>query len=249
LSDTVSVLEDSKDSSEIGHWSCGSGPAAERVFTSLHREISELQRSIASIDQRAFPIGKWSSLSDDSFCPEYKSIHRFRWTNRAPFEGVIAFLTKQCGGNFLDRGVIGVKSSSSSANSSVKYIVELENGNAYYSEDCPDQWICYDLLNMRLLLSGYSIRTNFYGVNSDHPRSWVIEVTDNVEALDWIQVDHRTNNSDLNTGTADKSYAILTPQPKPFRYIRLRLTGPTHANSNRMYLQAFELFGDLYVPE
>jgi hypothetical protein len=77
----------------------------------------------------------------------------------------------------------------------------------------------------------------------------VIEVTDNIEALDWKQVDDREDEADLNAPAADKSFPILVPPPEPFRYVRLRLTGRTYSNSNCLYLQAFELFGDLYISE
>jgi hypothetical protein len=98
LSDTITVLGDWKDSS-----------ALERVLTTHDQEIWELKRAIASLDQRTFPKGKWSSHCDDSILPEYKSIHRFRFSNRPPFKGVIAFLTKQSSGNVSDQGIIGLK--------------------------------------------------------------------------------------------------------------------------------------------
>jgi hypothetical protein len=159
---------------------------------------------------------------------------------------MIDYLTKVCGGNVHDRGIVTVISLTGCDR--VKQAVALEGDDYYCSESKPDQWICYDFHDMRVTPRGYLIRTNGGGTNGAHLRSWVIDGTTDSEVTGWAEIDRRENNSDLNGVMFHACFPIFKTSDKSYRYIRLRMTGPTHTNNHYLYILGFELFGELYTP-
>jgi hypothetical protein len=57
----------------------------------------------------------------------------------------------------------------------------------------------------------------------------------------WIEIDRRDNNNDLNGKNISRQFAIS--HPDEFQMIRLRQTGKNHAGSDCLIFSAFELFG------
>jgi hypothetical protein len=82
----------------------------ELYLKSVHQQICELKKSISMIDRKAFWAGKWSALTEESPLPEHKSIHCFLRTRSWPPTGIINYLTKRCGANVHDRGIVTVTS-------------------------------------------------------------------------------------------------------------------------------------------
>jgi hypothetical protein len=219
----------------------------ELYLKAVHQEICELKKSISMIDRKTFWAGKWSALTEESPLPEHKSIHCFLRTRQWPPTGIINYLTKRYGANVHDSRKVTV--TSLTGGNLVKQAVALENTEYYCSDNGLDHWICYDFHDMRVIPWGYSIRTNGYGPNGPHLRSWVIEGTTDFEVTGWKPIDPRENNSDLNGVGFYACFPITRPPEESYRYIRLKMTGPTHRNDHYLYIWGFELFGELYTPE
>jgi hypothetical protein len=218
----------------------------ESYLKSVHQQICELKKSISEIDRKTFWAGKWTALNEESPHPQHKSIHCFLMSGSWPPTGMINYLTKNYGGNVHDRNVVTVTSLSGC--NRVRQVVELEGDDYYSTENTPGQWICYDFHDMRVTPRGYSIRTNGEGKNANHLRSWVIEGTTDSDVTGWAEIDQRENNSDLNGITFHACFPIFKRSDESYRYIRLRMTGPTHHNQLYLYILGFELFGELYTP-
>jgi hypothetical protein len=76
----------------------------------------------------------------------------------------------------------------------------------------------------------------------------VIEVT-NDRGSSWTMIDRRDNNMDLNGSGIIQTFRISTTPNGEFRYIRIRLIGPTHSGDYYLRMCAFELFGQFQIRE
>jgi hypothetical protein len=115
-------------------------------------------------------------------------------------DGIIAHLTRECGGNVHDCHVIDVTSglfeketrganpySGAYCNNRfyvAKNVADLGTDPHFYSayrredEDIPhtrNNWICYDFRERRIVPTRYIIRTNWHGRGGRHLKSWLVE--------------------------------------------------------------------------
>jgi hypothetical protein len=104
-------------------------------------------------------------------------------------DGIIAHLTRECGGNVHDSEVVEVTSGSleketkGAHSHSAKNVVYLETDSCFYAahrnftKDIPhtrNNWVCYDFRERRIVPTHYAIRTSYYG---SHLKSWVVETS------------------------------------------------------------------------
>jgi hypothetical protein len=213
---------------------------------SIHQDIHELKKSIKEVERRAFPFGKWTSLEEGRLPRETKSIHAFPMSRVWPPAGSIGFLTKWVGENVHQNGIITVRGNSPDKAKDLRNVVDLNTNTYYCSQYGPNQWICYDMNKMRILPRGYSIRSNA-NATAHHLRSWVIEATNNFDSPNWTELDRRENASDLNGSYSHACFPMSTQAVESYRYIRLRMTGPTSSKDNCLYITGLELFGELTI--
>jgi hypothetical protein len=166
-------------------------------------------------------------------------------------DGVVGFLTRRCGGNVHEREcILAFSDSEYSAAYRPQNAADLSAANYFCSAHSPNQSIGYDFKdNQAISPTHYAIRSvPGWSVNSYHPKSWVIEVTnDRSNANSWVEIDRRENNSELNgTGIVGR-FAISHLQSGGFRCIRFRQTGINHHNDHYLGIGAFELFGELRI--
>ena len=90
-----------------------------------------------------------------------------------------------------------------------------------------------------------SERQACYYSGERHPKSWVLEVSNDGRQGSWEVVDSRENNEDLNDRHVIRDFAISAPPSGAFRLVRLRLTGKNHMETDRLVISALELFGAL----
>ena len=58
-----------------------------------------------------------------------------------PLDGIIAQLTRECGGNVHENGLVIV---TSSGTGKLEAVVDLKSNSSIMSHDSPNSWICYD---------------------------------------------------------------------------------------------------------
>ena len=159
--------------------------------------------------------------------------------------GIIAYLTRKCGGNVHKKGIVNVTASSGSQ---PEEAADLDSDSDFCSEDRKNSWICYDFRGRRVTPTSYSIRSHgsYTRSTSDlvaHPRSWVLEVSNTGREGSWQVVDRRENYKDLNDSHEIRNFGV--PPSGDFRFVRLRLTGKTHQGNDCLHICALELFGVL----
>ena len=166
----------------------------------------------------------------------------FLFYDLQPMEGIIAHLTRECGGSVHDKRVVEVTASSESLfGYDARHVVELGKHSWFQSDGESNSWICYDFKDLRVAPTGYSIRTTL----QCHLRSWVFEVSNDGRDGSWLVVDTRDNNEDLNDQRVTRNFAISAPTHGSFRFVRLRQTGKNHHGCDTLELSALEVFGTL----
>jgi hypothetical protein len=165
-------------------------------------------------------------------------------------DGVVGFLTRRCGGNVHERQCIRVFADSEySGCYRVQNAADLSTDNFFCSANAPNQSLGYDFKDHQSISpTHYAIRSIGWGVNSWHPKSWVIEVTnDRSNENSWVEIDRRENNCELNGSGIVRVFSISHPQSGGFRFIRLRQTGTNHRGDHYLGFAAFELFGEFRI--
>jgi hypothetical protein len=166
----------------------------------------------------------------------------------SPLDGVIAHLTRECGGNVHQKGVVTITGHHYYADNTYPAwsAADLTADSVFYSKDEPNQSLTYDFRDRRLRVTHYSIRSRYDGNDDNYYlRSWVIEGS--VDDVTWIEVDRRDNNDRLKGRNATHCFEVQSRSDdfRLVRLVRLRQTGPNHYSSpdHRMVISGFELFG------
>ena len=156
-------------------------------------------------------------------------------------DGVIAYLTRECGGNVHERRVVNVTVSSNGDNA--RNAVDLGTERYYGSRDERNSWICYDFKERRVVPTSYSVRSCKWGPGGAHLKSWVIEVSN--DRSSWTEIDRRDNN-DLNGYFLTENFEISRVPSEGIRFFRLKQTGENHRGDNQLSVNSLEIFGTLF---
>jgi hypothetical protein len=190
-----------------------------------------------SIDVREFVTPRFSHFLGRVVC---------NFDRARPLDGIVAYLTRQCGGNVADSGIVGATANSVFHQGyGAKNALDLTVDSRYGSQPRPNQWLCIDFKEREVAITHYSIRSQFNsGVGGAHPKSWVLEGS--ADKSVWSELDVRKDNAQLNAQNTIATWR--TNVSERVRYVRLRMTGPNHARGDALWISSFELFGILYEP-
>jgi hypothetical protein len=167
----------------------------------------------------------------------------FPFISERPLDGIIAQLTRDCGGNVVAEEIINLSASSIWGDEyAVDNAVDFDSDEDFATADVPDQFITYDFKDRKVELTGYTIQSRRHDTNwaYGNMKSWVIECGDDLENL--TVVDQRTDDAVLNG--KGKIHHFLVKSSKPARFIRVRHIGPGHHMQYFAY-SALEFFGQL----
>jgi hypothetical protein len=180
-----------------------------------------------------------SDLISQSVLPE-----RFFKFTGSPFEGIIAHLTREIGGNVADRGIVEITASSVwDDRYNAKYVADLTDvGHIFNSKNEGNQWIEWNFKNAEIEPTHYSIRTHSRDSGKAHLQNWVLEGRIGDEK--WRVLDERHSDSQLNGSSRIAMFDISTRSR--VRLIRLRQIGPNHSGDHELAFTALEFFGDLF---
>jgi hypothetical protein len=183
--------------------------------------------------------------------------------------GIVAHLTRECGGNVHDRHVVDVTSGSfekehygANPHSGdykndpcwvAKNAADLESAVGFWSafrdkrENIPhtrNNWLCYDfsvLKDRRILPTHYTIRTNGVGWGNWHLKSWLVETS--VDGKSWREVAREEGNRQLNGRWFTATFPVAGDGE--CRFIRLVNIGRNHEGTDTLQISAWEIFGVL----
>jgi hypothetical protein len=181
-------------------------------------------------------------------------------------DGIIAHLTRECGGNVHDHHhVVEITSGSfeketqganphsgafdNDPDNAAKNAADLETDSCFYSafhnprEDIPhtrNNWICYDFKERRIMPTHYTIRTWHGDPDASHLKSWLVETS--MDGENWQEVAREENNK-LNGKWFTATFAVAGGGE--CRFIRLVNIGRNHAGYDQLWISAWEIFGGL----
>ena len=127
--------------------------------TALSEEVSRLREAfgerILAVEQEAHEAVR---VLRDEIQPKIKQRDPVTISPTDPLNGIIAYLTRECGGNVHENRVVEV--TASSGRDKVKYAVELGTNSQFDTDNKPNQWICYNFKGRSVAPTSYSIRTH-----------------------------------------------------------------------------------------
>jgi hypothetical protein len=201
----------------------------EEQIPSLHDQITFLKEEMRMLGVKRFPPGN------------------------DPLEGIIAYLTRQCGGNVSDHQIVNATGSRASWGAP-RNVADLTANSGYGSifrgddEAIPHErnnWIRYEFRDRKIIPTHYSIRSAVNGGrNGANLRNWLIETS--MDGEHWTEVDHRENNSELNARDTTRRFRVARCQL--CRFIQLVNIGRNHRVTERRDQLAFsswEILGSL----
>ena len=184
---------------------------------------------------------------------EMEKAKSFDYTKENEFKGIINNFMIQTKGQ-IEQKVNITSSSVYNDKDNVKPTnVALFDDTAKFfsSGDEEDSWIRFDFRGSRVLPSGYTIRSAAGGQNDIHPRSWVIEGSNDEET--WVTI-HKVDGCDILNGKNIVHTFIINNKESEtrFRFIQMRLTGPNWFGflykrecAYCLTIDSFELYGHL----
>ena len=111
---------------------------------------------------------------------------------------------------------------------------------SFISKNASDSWLCIEFLKNRIVPKNYSIRSYNCSPGGYHPKSWVIEGSNDKNK--WVVIDERNNCTYLNGCSLVHTFNIENQNDGEYKYIRMRATSP---DCNVLAINSIELFGQL----
>jgi hypothetical protein len=169
-------------------------------------ELRTLSAKIAELAPSPLIRGFHGSDRIKLFVPRVNSLYR----------GMIGYLTRRYGGHVCDTECVDVFSDSvynSSGSYLARNVADLFGDSVFVSSNIPNQSIGYDFKENQLITpTHYAIRSQHHPVNCCHPKSWVIEVTNDESGMKaWTEIDRRVNNNELNGKHVVRTFEISPP--------------------------------------
>jgi hypothetical protein len=209
----------------------------------LEGELDLLSRQSHQISETNRNLWQLLGLGQDGVSPHFgRNRSRFQYDRTAPLRGIIADLTAKAEGNVHEKGIVNITSKTAQDINSVKEIANLQANTYFWSREGPGQWICLDFLGRRAEITQYTIKSSPHRRGGHHLKSWVLEVSQN--GTNWTLIDRHQDDTELNDKGAIRNYHVI--EGPPMRFVRLRQTGPNHADARYLILGAIELFGNLF---
>ena len=186
--------------------------------------------------------------SDSTIRPRRQFTYPTREINPL-FDGIINYLTRECGGNVHDKGIVNITSSSEDGLHEPKHVADFRNAYWFVPKKEPCGWICYDFKERRVIPTSFTVQWagDLAGLTPTH---FSLEVSNDQES--WTEVHHVDNYTTLAFKHTINSFEDVSNIPvsnvpsEGFRFIRLRATEENGPLSWDFGLASLEIFGTLF---
>ncbi|KAK8875346.1 hypothetical protein M9Y10_005511 [Tritrichomonas musculus] len=169
--------------------------------------------------------------------------HKIFYNENNEFDGIINFLKTTSTKGIKDE--INVFASSIFDNdfmfSPENAIIYDDQTRYFVSNDEENSWLCIDFKDHKIVPNYYSIRSINDSPNNAHPKSWVIEGSN--DSINWTIIDQRNSFSYLNGNNLVHAFPI--ENENTFRYVRMRITDLNWFDSYNLTIDSIEFFGIL----
>ena len=214
--------------------------SANQTIARQERTIRHLKGQLTSARTMIHQLNRGIGQSQSSRSPSQRSPAPNPAQLRQIPDGIIAKLTRACGGNVHDKGIVLVTASSEDAGRKPAHIVDLDGDNYFRSRDVAKSWIRWEFKNPVSLVA-YAMRSCAgFGMGFSHPSSWELQGSN--DGTTWNVLDRRENNDDLNGAGLIAKFRFNQAPSGKFRFIQLVQTGPNHAGNDALVLSAVEMF-------
>ncbi|KAK8840563.1 hypothetical protein M9Y10_030772 [Tritrichomonas musculus] len=172
----------------------------------------------------------------------------FPVTSNNQFSGIFSYLKNKSSSqienevNFTASSIIGSDEQYQPRN----VVLYEDKSKSFFSENNADSWICFEFKNHRVSPTNYTIRTANWGQNGHHPRSWVIEGSNDNSS--WQVLDEERDCNELHGIDLVHTFPIKNQTGDAFKYIRMKQTGQNWYSvcaSYYLIIDAFEIYGTL----
>lgn len=195
----------------------------------LYVEVSSISKFLSIFDYDDLSNEIWSSLSsrlkqriiidkEENQTKRHKTKSKINLNAKAKqifeyksdqFDGIFKYLLNKSNENIENE--ISLSASSVLGEScKLKNVFDFSNRNYFMSKDEVNPWICFNFKNHQIILTNYTIRS-YYGTNDHHPKSWIIEGSNDNSI--WEKLDEQ---KDLNvshlftiTNSSSESYIVI----------------------------------------
>jgi hypothetical protein len=153
-------------------------------------------------------------------------------------------LTSKFSGNSHDRSVVTITANrviNDNPGCAAKNVTDLGTDSIFYCANQSNQLISFDFRSLTITPTHSSLRMHTPGPNNYHVKNWVLEGS--TDSQEWIEIDRRENDSDLNNSCSLKTFSIA--RSDPVRLIHLRQIGPNHQSDKYLIFNLFEVFGSV----
>ena len=165
------------------------------------------------------------------------------------FDGIINYLTRECGGNVHDKGIVNITSSSVRLKDlrEPKHAADFWTDSWFQSDRDPGGWICYDFKERRVIPTSFTVLWT-----DPDEAGWLedfsLEVSNDQES--WTEVHHVPYfvggdfNQKMARGALVGNIPVSHIPGDGFRFIRLRAEGKPFLDD--FGICALEIFGTLF---
>lgn len=218
--------------------------------------VSYLKRFLEIFNFEDMTKGSWNSFINRLLldpCTKYtipktKRYHNlikieYQFNNN--FKGILNYIRSKTPNSIFKEIKI---TSSSLYNNDESYspqnVIQYENPAVEFcTKSIKDSWICFDFINHLISPTHYKIRSCPFNKNSDHPKSWNIEGSN--DGIKWELLDSQNNNSSLNGINLVSSFEIKNPESKKYRFLRMKQLESWRNNADYFNINCIEFYGEL----
>lgn len=218
---------------------------------SLERKVEEVERMCEKrsqetskrIDQAIYECANVVDFVRDSDGKGKITASRWEFAfENSPFKGIMAYLRKICEGNPMTEGIVNVTCSSEVTNGRLENLFDYGWSDFVSTRDIPGSWYCIDMIDYRVMLTAYTLKSR-NGWNNNDPVNWVVEGS--VDNREWTILDSRTTDV-MKESSAVHTFELSIGELDLYRYIRFKQRGPNSGGNNFFNLSSIELFGRLF---
>ncbi|KAK8838621.1 hypothetical protein M9Y10_032655 [Tritrichomonas musculus] len=203
--------------------------------------------------------GTWKSIMErlESECQRVNEVKRrtsnykketgrgqvFQPSENELFSGMINYIREN--GN-IDNDL--QVTASSIGNSGERYqpwtvLLKENSGYYFYTDDKPGSWLTIDFKDHRIIPTAYTIRSGSGPQSWHHPKSWVIQVSN--DSNTWQTIDTVNDSPYQNGNRVFHAYKIGEEQRSEFRYFKILQTSKTLNNCDLLLFETIEIYGTL----
>ena len=229
------------------------GNSAKRLLESIFYESlldSDIEQLWTIISHNEITRPMWASLerrlahqslSSEILTKRYSQKIIRLFFKSDPFDGICNYLTQKAGGNIHEKGVIRL-SASGTSNNSFERVLNYQWNGYWASNNSPNSYLRFDFKDYTVQLNGYSLRARDEPQGGGHPKSWVIEGSN--DGKTWTTLNSQQNSDAIN-GRRQVHTFKLPNLTLPYRYLQMRLTDRNHRGDNFFNITNIEFFGEL----